>query len=422
MTIIRRGDTLYLKKRVPKRFAAVEPREAVRISLKTDSMSDAKKKAVAVWDEMVASWEALLAGEGDDAEARYQAAKALAKARGFRFLPIERVSQLPFDQLSARIEAAMSPDGKIDPTLADSILGGAKKPDFTLSKVLDLYWTLAVDKTQGKSPDQIRRWRNPRIKAFKNIIDVIGDLPLSEITADDLLDFRGWWWEKITTEDLTPNSANKDFTHIASTIRLVNQKKQLGLKLDLTGLNFSEGAKSTRLPFSEAWIRDTLLAPGALDGLNREARCILLGMVNTGYRPSEGQGLLREHIRLDTDIPHISIEPVGRTLKNNSSRRIIPLAGVSLAAFRECPDGFPRYRGTAGLSATVNKFLRENGLAESPAHTLYGLRHSFEDRLLDRDVDERIRRDLMGHALTRERYGKGASMEKLAAIVQSIAL
>ena len=66
--------------------------------------------------------------------------------------------------------------------------------------------------------------------------------------------------------------------------------------------------------------------------------------------------------------------------------------------------------------------MRENKLCETPDHTLYGLRHSFEDRLLDRDTDERIRRDLMGHSLNRERYGKGASLEKLAAVVQSIAL
>jgi integrase len=65
--------------------------------------------------------------------------------------------------------------------------------------------------------------------------------------------------------------------------------------------------------------------------------------------------------------------------------------------------------------------MRENGLMETPEHTLYGLRHSFEDRMLDRDVDERIRRDLMGHALDRQRYGKGASLEKLREVVRSIA-
>jgi integrase len=337
-------------------------------------------------------------------------------------MPAERVAALPTDELMDRIDAATKPDGTLDIALADGILGLAEKPKFTLSKLLDTYWTISADKVAGKSKDQIRRNRNPRLKAFRNLIAVIGDQPVDQISADDLLDFRSWWWDKITDEDLTPNSANKDFTHIASTIREVNQKKRLGLTLDLARLNFSEGAKRTRVPFSEGWIKSTILKRDALNGLNTEARCLLLGMINTGYRPSEGQGLLRDQIRLDTDIPHISIEPVGRTLKNASSQRIIPLTGISLEAFQACPDGFPRYRGKAGLSATINKFLRENKLTETPAHTLYGLRHSFEDRLLDRDVDERIRRDLMGHSLTRERYGRGASLEKLAGIVQSIAL
>jgi len=70
----------------------------------------------------------------------------------------------------------------------------------------------------------------------------------------------------------------------------------------------------------------------------------------------------------------------------------------------------------------VNKLLRENGLMETPEHTLYGIRHGFEDRMLDRDVEERIKADLMGHAISRERYGKGASLEKLAGVVRSFAL
>jgi len=422
MSVIRRDNTFYLKKRVPVRYAGIEPRKLVWISLKTDSEKEARTKVQAVWSEVIAGWDALLAGNSDDAEARYAGAKAIAAARGYRFLPVDRVISLPLDEVMDRIDASMTPAGRIDPALAGGLLGLTKKPEFTLSKALEAYWAVTGDKIAGKSADQVRRWRNPRIKAFNNLIDVIGDIPINQITADDMLDFRAWWWDKITAEDLTPNSANKDFIHIASTIREINQKKQLGLTLTFSGLTFAEGEKRTRLPFSEEWIRETLLATGALAGLNREARCLLLGMVNTGYRPSEGQGLLASHIRLDVDIPHISIEPVGRTLKNASSRRVIPLAGISLEAFRECPDGFPRYRGSAALSATVNKFLRENNLTETPDHTLYGLRHSFEDRLLDRDVDERIRRDLMGHALTRERYGKGASLEKLAGIIHLIAL
>ena len=146
-------------------------------------------------------------------------------------------------------------------------------------------------------------------------------------------------------------------------------------------------------------------------------------MINTGYRPSEGAVLSRNTIRLDCDVPHISIEPEGRQLKTQHARRKIPLVGVSLEAFLESPEGFPRYQnGSASLSATVNKYLRSRGLLETPEHSFYSLRHSFEDRMLEAGIDERVRRDLFGHTLNRERYGKGASLEHAARLLAAIAI
>lgn len=56
------------------------------------------------------------------------------------------------------------------------------------------------------------------------------------------------------------------------------------------------------------------------------------------------------------------------------------------------------------------------------ARSLYGLRHSFEDRMLMGGVDERIRRDLMGHGLKREKYGKGGDMEFVHGLMLPLAL
>lgn len=417
-----KGKTLHMRRRVPVRYKRVEPRDYVWISLKTDSEAEARRKSLGAWEGMLAAWEARLAGDTADAEAKYEAARDLAQARGFRFLPPARVAELPLDELVARMEAVRRPDGKTDKIEANAILGWAARPEISVSRALEIFWRFADDKTHGKCEDQIRRWRNPRIKAFKNFIEVVGDIPIHEITADDMLNFREWWWERIRGDGLTPNSANKDLSHLASVLREVAKKKRLGLTIPLDGLSFAEKVKPTRIPFSEVWIRERIIDNPALRGLNTEARCILLGMVNTGYRPSEGASLGPDQIRLDAEIPHISIEPNGRTLNTAHSRRVIPLAGISLEAFKQSPDGFPRYHDKPGLSATINKFMRENGMMESERHSLYGLRHSFEDRMLDRDVDERIRRDLMGHTLNRERYGKGASLQKLAELIHAIAL
>ena len=422
MKFTKRNGTLHLRKRVPRRYALVEGRQYVWISLHTDLEDVAKRKAPAIWDEMLEAWEAKVHGHDGDAEARFEAARELAAVRGFRYLPAAQVAKLPRAELYDRMSRVKRKDGTIDMAEAEALLGGAPKPEITISRALELFWPMARDRVIGKSEDQMRRWRNPRIKAINNLIGVIGDKPLSDITGDDTLDFRQWWLDKMAAESLTANSANKDLIHIGNVLRTVNKMKRLGLDLPLSDLSIKEGEKKTRPEFSVDWIKGKILAPAALDGLNPEARAILLGMVNTGYRPSEGAGLTSAQIILDHAVPHISIEPVGRQLKSQYAKRKIPLLGVSLEAFRAFPDGFPRYRDSAGLSATINKFMRENGLMETPEHTLYGIRHAFEDRMLAANIDDRVRRDLFGHSLTRERYGAGASLEQMRDLLLPLAL
>ena len=161
------------------------------------------------------------------------------------------------------------------------------------------------------------------------------------------------------------------------------------------------------------------MAPGALHGLNADARGLLLGMINTGYRPSEGCILHREQIRLDHNIPHISIEPVRRTLKSAHARRTIPLLGVSLEVFREFPHGFTHYHDSANVTNTINKFLTDNDLRQTPQHSTYSLRHSFQERMVDARVDDRVRREVFGHTLTEAKYGEvslAAKRDQLAPV------
>ena len=288
-----------------------------------------------------------------------------------------------------------------------------------------MFWTLTKDQTFGKSADQSRRWKNPIKKAVKNFIDVVGDKAMSEIIPDDILDFRDWWSDRMQEEGLSANSANKDLIHLGKVLKTVNRMKRLNLNLPLGGLSFKEDDGEVRCPFSDKWIKERLLADGALDGLNEEARAILLIMINTGARPSEIAGLRAQDIRLTHNTPHISIEPyAGHKLKTKTSKRELPLTGVSLEAMRGFPHGFPRYaKSSASLSGTVNKYLRDNHLKETERTTMYSLRHSFEDRMLSKpSVDERIRRDLMGHSLGRERYGVGATLDHAEHLLQAKAI
>ena len=72
-------------------------------------------------------------------------------------MPAERVATLPVEALLDRVEAVRIVACKPDRLEAAAILGGATEPPLTVSRALDLYWTLAKDKTLGKSEDQLRR-------------------------------------------------------------------------------------------------------------------------------------------------------------------------------------------------------------------------------------------------------------------------
>ena len=421
--IFARNGTYQMRRRVPKRYSSVESRREVTVSLHTDNPQIAEGKAVRTWAEMQEGWEARLAGDNPEADKRFAAAEHYAQVRGFRYLAVERVAKLPVDQLVGRVESVGGKPGRPDVFEASALLGTVDQPELSVTKALDLFWDLTKEKILGKDTDQTRRWRNARIRAVKAFISVVGDKPIAEITRDDMLDFRQYWLERIEIEGLNANSANKDLMYLGGVLKTVNKMKRLGIDLPLGELSFKESEAQSRPPFSVGWIKNNILAPGALDTLNCDARGLLLGMINTGYRPSEGAVLSKNTIQLDCDVPHISIEPEGRQLKTRHARRKIPLVGVSLEAFRESPEGFPRYRnGSATLSATVNKYLRSRGLLETPEHSFYSIRHSFEDRMLEAGIDERVRRDLFGHTLNRERYGKGASLEHAARLLAAIAI
>jgi len=138
MKFTKRNGTLHFRKRVPRRYAMVEGREYVWISLRTDLEDVAKRKAPAIWDEMLEPWEAKLHGHDSDAEARFEAARELAAVRGFRYLPAAQVAKLPRAEHSDRMSRVKRKVGTIDIAEAEAVLGGASKPEITLSRALEL--------------------------------------------------------------------------------------------------------------------------------------------------------------------------------------------------------------------------------------------------------------------------------------------
>ncbi len=245
------------------------------------------------------------------------------------------------------------------------------------------------------SPDQRRKARNPKQRAVKNLIAVVGDKALTDLTRADALAFRDWWRDRVLAGEVDVATANKDAGHVTKMLRVIEDARGgQGISLEaLRSCAWKERRPASGRPMRRTSSREVILADGALGGLNDEARRIVYVVADTGLRLSEVVNLLPQHIHLDTDVPHVEIVAEGRKLKTRHSARKMPLVGCALAAMRLHPDGFPRYRDKgASLSALVNKAFAARSMRPTPRHSLYSLRHTFEDRLTALDPPTRLSR------------------------------
>lgn len=182
--------------------------------------------------------------------------------------------------------------------------------------------------------------------------------------------------------------------------------------------------EAKRPPFTTDHLIHVLLDEANLKGLNPQAKAALYAFAETGAGLSEQVGLSRETIVLDCNIPHIRIEPTGKqNLKTKYRKRTIPLVGFALDAYKAFPEGFTDYKDKPdSLSAVLGKYLRENDLFPTEEHTVYSLRHSFQDRLTAINTPDRVQADLMGHKFSRPSYGDGANLAQKLEWLEKIKL
>ena len=420
----RKGRWYYVR-RVPLRYAHVDKRGLIKSALKTSSreVARARRDSLAEADDLY--WSALASsrakGSNASAVSRYRAAKARAFARGFIYTPVEELSvQNDMTEVIDRIralEGSLSTRQAVPET--DALLGTAPKASIPISEAFELYCDkISIGDQKGKSPDQRRNWRKVKARAVKNFIGLRGDKPMAEIDRHDGQAFFEWWGAKVDPKDdskpRSGNSANKDLTNLRILFRSYwSYEGEPKRDNPFDDLRFKNVVYKDIPPFSVDWLENRILAKGALDSLNEDARLIIYALIETGCRPSEIANLRKEHIILDANVPHLKIRPTAnRKLKSKSASRDIPLLGVSLEAMKQRPTGFPRYRDKGSvLSQTLMKRFKANGLFQSADHRIYSIRHAFEKRMLEAEIDYGLRCILMGHHNTRPSYGDGGSLE-----------
>lgn len=437
--IQQRGRRFHYVRKVPRDVAHLDRRApAVRVSLKTKSihtarvLRDARERAD---DDL---WDALRAGvDAATARERHDAALQLNSALGFRRMtendlladanrrehygPGGEVRALP-EILRRPLEATrQGVDVAASEAVQDALAGAVPRPAIKVSEAFEEQIAdLCANDWRGRSEGQRTRSANPKRLAGQQFVEVVGDLALDDIDRDDALKFYRFWQGRMARGEVGHSLANRCLDNMRGLLRWhFKRAGDFDRANPFDRLSFKEPRHAKRrVSYSPAFVRDNFLHGDKLATMNAEARRALLVILGTGCRPSEVLNLAPENILLDAPVPHIQIrDRAGRELKTAQSQRDVPLTGVALAAMRAHvaagnADGFPRYLDReSAYSAAVNKHMRNHGLRETDDHTVYCLRHMFEDMLKDADVGDEMRRELMGHKIDRSLYGRGFTLE-----------
>ena len=224
----------------------------------------------------------------------YNEARRRARQLGFDYIENAQLVAGPPAERLERLETLVAKDLVNDEGARQAVLGLKKKPVFKISKIFEEYEAETKDQVLDLSPDQLRIWRNARKRVVKSFVGVVSDKFITELTVDDAIDFRNFWRDRVVQEGIAAKSANREIGQLSGMIKELNILRRLGLPDLFRGLRLKGEVDKEPTPYEKKFIQNRLLADGALDGLNEDARYIIYVIADTGLRPSEIVNLNRK--------------------------------------------------------------------------------------------------------------------------------
>lgn len=331
--LTRRGTTWHFVRRVPAEFAALDRRGVIRHSTRIKIADDrlgrrASRVAHMLNRELEGSWKELAAGQSQAEVTRYDQVRRQARSLGYDYIPNSELIALPHEKRLERLETLVAKGLTHDRGAREALLGTAPRPGFNLSRLFEEYEAATKDEVKDMSADQLRIWRNGRMRAVAQFVQLVGDKAVADLTHADAIDYSEWWRARVVEDEVAAKTANKDMGQLSRMLKDMSIRRRLNLPDIFKGLHLRGETDKSRLPYEPAFICNRFLA-GALDGLNEDARFVLYVMIETGLRPSEIVNLREKTILLNAAIPHVRILADGRRLKTEDSEREIPLVGVA---------------------------------------------------------------------------------------------
>ncbi|MDC3092902.1 tyrosine-type recombinase/integrase [Paracoccaceae bacterium] len=249
-------------------------------------------------------------------------------------------------------------------------------------------------------------------RATRYIISSIGDKNLASYTRANANSFRDYLLER----ELAGSSITRILAIVKAIFNFANNEYGLSLKNHFSGLQYDRFARvESREPIPIDNIR--VIQKRCIE-IDDDLRWLVALISDTGMRLAEATGLLIEDIRLNTEVPLVSVRSYSwRRLKTKGSKRDIPLVGKASWSAKRIKEmskskfAFPRYNtstftNTNTASASLNKWLRSEGFGQ---YTMHCFRHSLRDRLRYVDCPFEITDQIGGwsNKTVGQNYGNG---------------
>ena len=298
-------------------------------------------------------------------------AMALARSASAKLEAYWHSLRLAYGEVPAQHLVALRDQGQREQAKVEQSLG------LSLAEAGEMYLRL-------KGSNKPKTFHSAVERALGYVVKVIGNKPLLAISRKDAAAVR----DDLVAKGLAPSSVTRVLTTIKAVINFAIQEEGSELSNPFKGLfvDKSIGPKK-RMPIP---LNDLQRVQQQCWHADDELRWIVAAISDTGCRMAEIVGLSKTDVRLDGDIPHISIRPrPWRRLKTVSSERDIPLVGSALWGITRAYQStnsemlFPRYNdgvstNSNSASAALSKWLKQQ---TNPECTMHSFRHSFRDRL-----------------------------------------
>jgi hypothetical protein len=245
-------------------FAHLDERGVIKHSTKVRVLQDrtgrrAARVASKLNDELEFYWKSLADGHSKPDLSRYDGARRRARSLGFEYIENPQLLMLPPEQRLDRLETLVARGATNDAVARAALLGTVKRPAFPVSKLFEEYEAMTKDEVKDFSPNQLRVWRNSRMRAVENFVSVVDDKPVNELTVDDAIDYAEWWRDRVINDDVAVKSANKDIGQLSRMLKEVSIRRRLNIPEIFKGLRLRGQTERSRMPFETEFIQHKLM-------------------------------------------------------------------------------------------------------------------------------------------------------------------